>query len=171
MIAVVDAAYANEASVAACVIASGWEAPDALGEFTHRDGPAAEYQPGEFYRREMPLLLSVLGMLPRKPDVIVIDGYVWLGVDDRKGLGAHLFEALGSVTPVVGIAKTKFEGASYWAAQLRRGSSDSPLYITAAGIPMPEAAAAVKRMHGAHRIPDLVGQVDRLARANLRSAG
>ena len=38
--------------------------PSAQGEYTHRDGPAAEYQPGEFYRRELPLLLSVLGMNP-----------------------------------------------------------------------------------------------------------
>ena len=106
--------------MAACVIAAGWDASDPSGEFTHRDGPAADYQPGEFYKRELPLLLSVLGMLPRKPDVVVIDGYVWLGVDDRKGLGAHLFDALGQAIPVVGIAKTQFEGASYWAAQTRR---------------------------------------------------
>lgn len=155
--------------MAACVIAAGWDSPDTQGEYTHRDGPAAEYQPGEFYRRELPLLLSVLGMLPRKPDAIVIDGYVWLGVDDRKGLGAHLFDALGQTIPVVGIAKTKFERASYWAAELRRGSGDSPLYLTAAGLPMPDAAAAVRRMHGTHRIPTLVGQADKLARTTLKS--
>lgn len=170
MIAVLDAAYANEASAAACVIATDWDAATALGEYTHRDGPAADYQPGEFYRRELPLLLSVLGMLPRKPDIIVIDGYVWLGVDDRKGLGAHLFDALGQAIPVVGIAKTQFEGASYWAAQTRRGASDSPLYVTAAGLPLQDAAIAVKRMHGGHRIPTLVGHADKLARATLRAA-
>lgn len=167
MIAVLDAAYSNEASAASCVLADGWESSGPLGEYSHRDGPAADYKPGEFYRRELPLLLSVLAMLPRKPEIIVIDGYVWLGVDGRKGLGAHLFDTIGESSAIVGIAKTKFEGASYWAAQLRRGASDSPLFITAAGLPMQDAAAAVKRMHGEHRIPTLVARADKLARASL----
>lgn len=167
MIAILDAAYGDGASAAACVVAAAWESPGSLGEYTHRDGPAADYKSGEFYRREMPLLLSVLNMLPRKPEIIVIDGYVWLGVEERKGLGAHLFEALGRASPVVGIAKTKFDGASYWAAEVRRGLSESPLFVTSAGMAMVEATAAVKGMHGAHRIPDLVGRVDQLARKAL----
>lgn len=167
MIAILDAAYSDTASAVACVTAGDWGDARALAEFTHRAGPAADYEPGEFYKRELPLLLAVLGMLPRKPEIIVIDGYVWLGVEDRKGLGAHLFEALGGASGVVGIAKTKFHGASYWAAEVRRGSSDSPLYVTAAGVDTGEAAAAVKRMHGEHRIPTLAAMTDRLAREAL----
>jgi deoxyribonuclease V len=148
-------------------MAAGWESGEALGEFTHRAGPAEAYQPGEFYRRELPLIVSVLAMLPRKPEIVVIDGYVWLGVEDRKGLGAHLHEALGGGCAVVGIAKTKFEGASYWAAQVRRGASESPLFVTAAGMAMEDAVAAVKRMHGEHRIPTLAGRADKLAREAL----
>lgn len=153
------------------MLAAGWDAADVVGEFSHRAGPAAEYQPGEFYKRELPLIVSVLAMLPRKPDVIVIDGYVWLGVEGRKGLGAHLHEALRGTGAIVGIAKTKFEGASYWAAEVRRGASESPLFVTAAGVPMATAAADVKRMHGPHRIPTLLARVDRLARDALRAGG
>lgn len=148
-------------------MAAGWDASASLSEFTHRAGPAADYEPGEFYKRELPLLLSVLGMLPRKPEIIVIDGYVWLGVEDRKGLGAHLHAALGGASAVIGIAKSKFHGASYWAAEVRRGSSDSPLFITAAGVSADDAVSSVKRMHGEHRIPTLVGRADRLAREAL----
>lgn len=169
MIAVLDAAYSDDASAAACITAADWDAADALGEFTHRDGPAADYQPGEFHRREMPLLISVLGMLPRQPDIVVIDGYVWLGVEDRKGLGAHLHAALGGTSAIVGIARTKFNGASYWAADVRRGSSASPLYVTAAGLSVEDAVAGVKRMHGAHRIPELVARADRLARNTIKA--
>lgn len=169
MIAILDAAYSDKASAAACVTIEDCRDAKALAEFTHRGGPAADYQPGEFYKREMPVLLAVLAMLPRKPDVVVIDGYVWLGTEDRKGLGAHLFEALGGATGVVGIAKTKFHGASYWAAEVRRGGSDSPLYVTAAGIDLGEATEAVRQMHGDHRIPTLVAQADRLAREALRA--
>jgi len=169
VLAFLDAAYGDNASVAGCVTAAAWESGDALGEYTHRDGPAADYRPGEFYRRELPLLVSVLGMLPRRPDAIVIDGYVWLGVEGRKGLGAHLHEALGGNMAIIGIAKTKFLGASYWAADVRRGASETPLYVTAIGMPMDEAAAAVKRMHGDNRIPTLVGRADRLAREALKA--
>lgn len=169
MIAILDAAYSDTASAAACVTVEDWSGASALAEFTHRAGPAADYQPGEFHKREMPLLLAVLAMLPRQPEVIVIDGYVWLGAEDRKGLGAHLFEALDGASGVVGIAKTKFHGASYWAAEVRRGGSDSPLYVTSAGVDAGEAAAAVKRMHGDHRIPTLVAMADRLAREALRA--
>lgn len=169
MIAVLDAAYGDGASAAACVVAAGWDAAGVQGEYSHRDGPAAEYQPGEFYKRELPLLLSVLRMLPRRPAIIVIDGYVWLGVEDRKGLGAHLFDALGGTSVVVGVAKTKFHGASYWAAEVKRGASVSPLYVTAAGLTLEQAAAAVKRMDGEHRIPTLVARADRLAREMLKA--
>lgn len=148
-------------------MATDWDSAAALGEFTHRAGPQADYEPGEFYKRELPLLLGVLGMLPRKPDAIVIDGYVWLGVEDRKGLGAHLFEALDGAAGIVGIAKTKFAGASYWAAEVKRGSSDSPLFVTAAGMSPEDAVAAVKLMHGPNRIPDLCARADRLAREAL----
>jgi deoxyribonuclease V len=169
MLAVVDAAYGDTASAAACVMAAHGEAADVLGEYSHRGGPAPDYRPGEFYLRELQLLISVLSMLPTKPQIIVIDGYVWLGVEDRKGLGAHLYEALDGQSAVIGIAKTKFHGASYWSAEVRRGASDSPLYVTAAGLPLDEAAATVKKMHGAHRIPTLVGRVDRLARDALKA--
>ena len=169
MIAIVDAAYGDDASAAGCVIVDDWEAGQALSEFSHRAGRAADYEPGEFYRRELPLLVSVLGMLPRKPDIVVIDGYVWLGVEDRKGLGAHLFDALGGTSIIVGIAKTKFHGASYWAADVRRGASDSPLYVTVAGASVEDAVTAVKLMHGSYRIPTLVGRADTLAREALKA--
>ncbi len=167
MIAILDAAYGNEASVAACVLAADWDADKALGEYTHRAGPAADYQPGEFYKRELPLLLSVIGMLPRVPDIILVDGYVWLDIDGRKGLGAHLYEALERKSIVVGIAKTKFEGADKWASKIRRGGSLNPLYVTAAGMSQGVAAVEVMRMHGANRIATLVGRADKLARDTL----
>lgn len=44
----------------------------------------APYQPGEFYRRELPCLLAVLACGP-VAEVIVVDGYVWLG-PERAGL-------------------------------------------------------------------------------------
>jgi len=167
VIAILDAAYSGEASVAACLTAEDWPSAVPIAEFTHRAGQAEAYASGQLYRREMPLLMSVLAMLPERPRVIVIDGYVWLDADGRKGLGAHLFETLRGRTAVVGLAKTRFAGAEQWVEQVVRGNGAKPLWVTAAGITLSEAVAGVKRMHGASRIPTLVGRVDQLARKTL----
>ena len=122
----------------------------------------APYRSGELYRRELPCLLAVLDQGP-PADVVVVDGYVWLDGERRPGLGAHLYRALGETVAVVGVAKTRFPGATL-AQELRRGTSRSPLYVTAAGMEAAEAARHIAEMHGLHRIPTLLKRVDRLSR-------
>ena len=53
------------------------------------------YQPGQFFRRELPCLLAVLCQL-RPRDVVLIDGYVWLDSLGAPGLGAVFFSGPGS---------------------------------------------------------------------------
>ena len=89
---------------------------------------------------------------------MVIDGYVSLG-GGRPGLGAHLHAE--SNLAVVGIAKSRFLGSD--AIEVFRGSKRA-LYVTAVGVPAAEAAEAVARMHGSHRLPTLVKRADSLAR-------
>ena len=163
MIAVLDAAYSASASASACVTAADWASGDVLERAVFRAGAPAAYEPGQFWKRELPLLVTVLGKLQAKPDVVVIDGYVWLDGAGRRGLGAHLFEVAG--LPVVGIAKTAFAGAV--AAEVLRGRSAKPLFVTAAGMEAREAADCVRRMAGAQRIPFLTAEADRLARGAL----
>ena len=165
-IAILDAAYADDAAGVGCVLAGDWTA--AAGVVIGRTFalvPEA-YVPGAFYKRELPLLLAVLGEVAPPPTVVVVDGYVWLGADRARGLGAHLFDALGSTIPVIGVAKTRYRDDT-WSAQVRRGQSRSPLYVTAAGLDGADPAALVASMHGAHRIPTLLQQADRAARAAL----
>ncbi len=169
VIAILDAACDEAASAVACVMAEGRTSSKALDAFVLRRGPQQTYAPGEFYRRELPLLLAALKRLDAAPDVVLIDGYVWLGAEGRRGLGAHLFEELGRGGAVVGVAKTRFSGADRFAEQVMRGKGASPLYVTAAGIEADEAAAHVRAMHGEHRIPGLIQQADRLARDALRA--
>jgi deoxyribonuclease V len=120
------------------------------------------YQSGQFYRRELPCILAVLKSLPELAQVIIIDGYVWLG-DHRPGLGAHLYEALGQQVAVVGVAKTRFVRAEPVELVLR-GRSRSPLYVTAVGMDLAEAASRIRTMHGSYRIPTLLKRVDQLSR-------
>lgn len=150
--------------MAACVLARDW--PDAIDAGTHAVflDRVEPYEPGQFYRRELPCLLAVFGELAARPRVIVIDGYVWLGDDGAPGLGAHLFQALGGEVAVVGVAKTRFRGADRVVAEVHRGGSRSPLFVTAAGIALGDVADCIRAMHGPHRIPALLKQVDRLCR-------
>jgi deoxyribonuclease V len=123
------------------------------------DAASAPYQPGRFYLRELPDIRGVLALLD-PIDLLIVDGYVWLGAD--KGLGAHLHDALDGKVAVIGVAKTHYAGAT--ATEVIRGGSARPLYITAAGIDEATAAAHVAAMHGEHRIPTLLRRVDQLAR-------
>ena len=120
----------------------------------------APYRPGEFYLRELPALRSVI---PVSGDLalIVIDGYVDLDPSGRPGLGAHVHAEFG--TPVIGVAKTRFRTATH-AAQVLRGHSSRPLYVTAAGMTVAEAARVVSEMAGQFRLPDALKLADRLAR-------
>jgi deoxyribonuclease V len=167
MIACVDAAYGANSAAAACVIGAGWTSVLALRERWIRRAAPAEYEPGAFYKRELPLLLEVLREAAPIPEVILVDGYVWLDATGRPGLGAHLHEALGGAHAVVGVAKTAFGDAAAFSGAVLRGKSARPLFVTAVGMKQEDAADAVTRMHGAHRLPTLIRRADALARQAL----
>lgn len=164
MIVFLDVDYRDKGAVAAAVLANDWADPAPAAEVVAPIGAVAEYVPGEFYRRELPCLLTVLDRCPAPPMLAVVDGYVWIG-PDRPGLGARLFDALGRTVPVVGIAKTCFRSAAGVAVPVLRGGSRQPLWVTTTEPDRASAAEAVRRMHGAHRLPTLVKRVDHLCRA------
>ncbi len=162
MIAAVDVDYRERDAVAACVLFRAWNDEIAAGEHIERIHEVQPYQPGQFYKRELPCLLAVLNAVRDPIEAVVVDGYVWLSRDGKPGLGAHLYEALGQTIPVIGVAKTQFLSAP--AATVKRGHSDKPLFVTAAGIELDVAAQQIQGMHGEHRLPTLLRRVDRLCR-------
>lgn len=161
MIACVDVHYVGTCAYAAVVTFADWSAAAALEEKVVRRDDIQPYVPGEFYRRELPCLLAVLQAIPPF-QIVVIDGYVWLG-DSKPGLGAHLHRALGGGVAVIGVAKTKYAGAGP-AYEILRGTSQRPLYVTAAGMSTDAAAEHVRSMHGEYRVPTLLRRVDFLCR-------
>jgi deoxyribonuclease V len=166
MIAALDVHYDEDTSsaVGAAAVLEQWEAGRAVAEYTSACREIAAYVPGEFYKRELPCLLALIEKIVEPLNVIVIDGYVSLG--DKPGLGMRLWEALQQRIPVIGVAKTSFRGAN--ATEVFRGKSRLPLYVTATGAPVVEAAAGIAKMTGAFRIPTLLKKVDRLARDQLK---
>jgi deoxyribonuclease V len=163
MLASLDVDYRDEGAVAAGVMFGDWTDDRPSFETTILIDRVLPYEPGQFYRRELPCLLAVLETLDPQPEVIIIDGYVWLGDEGDPGLGAHLHRAIQGKGAVVGVAKTRFLKARV-VEEIYRGASRSPLYVTSVGMDLSEAARQVRRMHGPHRIPTLLKRVDRLCR-------
>jgi deoxyribonuclease V len=158
MLACVDVDYRAAGAVAAALLFREWTDEVAARELVARIASVPEYEPGQFYKRELPCLLEVLRGV--RPELVIIDGYVHLGPERRPGLGAHLADALD--VRVVGVAKNPFHETP--AAPVLRGTSKKPLLVTARGISESAAAAHVRAMHGAYRIPTLLRRVDQLCR-------
>lgn len=166
-IACLDVAYGSTAAAVACVMVRSWDASGADRiEVRRFDGPAERYEPGAFYRRELPLLRSVISGFEEMIEVIVVDGYVWLDADGQPGLGGHLFAGLGCRVPVIGVAKTRYLNDT-WSTPVLRGASRRPLFVTSAGVDGKTAAECVRRMDGSHRIPTILALADRAAREEL----
>lgn len=122
----------------------------------------APYQPGRFYARELPAIRAVLAGAPAL-QLLVVDGYCDLDPAGRPGLGRYVHEALG--IPVIGVAKTSFHTAHH-AVELRRGVATRPLFVTACGLSIDDAARTVASMVGPYRLPDALRRVDALARGH-----
>jgi deoxyribonuclease V len=166
-IAFTDVHYGTDDALAACVLVDRWDATEPLAEWTCRVAPIAPYEPGAFFKRELPCLLEVLRRAPPL-EVVVIDGYVFLDDAGTKGLGAHLSEALGNV-PVIGLAKTAFKGSTF-AQVVPRPGSVKPLFLTCVGLETSTALEHVGQLHGPWRLPTLVKRVDALARSHAEPA-
>ena len=159
--AAVDVHYpATGGARAALVLAGDRSFAQVLTEKTAFVTDVAPYVPGQFYQRELPPLRAVLAGVTGI-ELLVIDGYVDLAPDGRPGLGAYIHEELA--VPVIGVAKTPFAAATH-AVPVVRGQATRPLHVTAAGLPVADAAAIVQRMSGEFRLPDALRHVDALAR-------
>ena len=165
MIAAFDVHYfGDERASAAAVLFHTYTDSEPAVEIIGSTEGVSRYIPGQFYRRELPCILSLFDQFDEAPDEILVDGYVMLG--DRPGLGQHLFESFSGKVPVIGVAKSKYRDSS--GAEVFRGGSKKPLYVTSAGIDLYEASERIRKMHGAHRMPALLKRVDLLAKGKIR---
>jgi deoxyribonuclease V len=164
MILAVDVNYDNSHAVAAGVAFDRWADPAPHSSYTSFIENVSSYVPGQFYKRELPCILQLLAEHDLKPDYILVDGYVYLDGCSKPGLGKYLYDALNGKTRVVGVAKNPFNSISDEYC-LYRGVSSKPLYITCAGEALSRCKQMVASMHGKHRYPEMLRQVDRISRA------
>ena len=163
MIAALDTYHFDNGSTTGVVLFEQWtDAVASVEKICRLSGPTEPYIPGEFYKRELPCILAALESLSGNIETIIVDSYVQLA-PGKPGLGQKLFEALGASVNVVGVAKTRFYTAVD-AIEICRGESTRPLFVSAVGIEVNEAARLVKAMHGHFRIPTLLKLADTLSR-------
>ena len=155
---------ANGSAVAAGILFSSWIDDECDRTFTKKVTGIAPYEPGNFYKRELPCILELLTEVNlNEVTAIVVDGYVLLGKAQKPGLGMHLFEAIDRVVPVIGVAKNRFADTPE-ECEILSGSSLSPLFVTSVKMPLAVAKANIEGMHGENRIPTLLKKVDQLCR-------
>lgn len=163
--AAVDVFYREKKAKAVCVLFEHWQSEEVFSTHVAYSNEVADYEPGAFYKRELPCLLNVLQQInPAFLDAVLIDGYVYLDDEGKQGLGAHLYAALNEAVPVIGVAKTWFAQNSRRVLKIYRGKSQNPLFITAIGIDVNKAAAAIQSMAGGYRMPLLLRHLDRKTR-------
>lgn len=163
MKACLDTDYRDPRAQCAGVLFREWDHPSPAKVYRMLIDEVEPYEPGSFYKRELPCLLQTLEQVTEDLEVIVIDGYVWLG-EGRGGLGWHLHEALDRTVPVIGVAKNYFRGADRAALPLQRGKSAKPLWITAIGLEPADAVHCIRSMHGPYRTPTLLKIADAACR-------
>jgi deoxyribonuclease V len=163
MILAIDVDYKESTATVAGVFFKHWQDCAASDVVVTQVEGICEYEPGSFYKRELPCILKLLDEVKHPLSCIVVDGYVFLDGISKSGLGKYLYDALVKKIPVIGVAKRSFSNISDDFALLR-GDSKKPLYITAVGIKQSEAMLHIASMYGKHRHPYLLKKADQVCR-------
>jgi len=160
---VIDVHYENNSAIVAGILFEDWTTNEISRTILTTLNHVEPYEPGAFYKRELPCILELLKEVTEELNCIIIDGYVVLGEDQVDGLGMHLYHSMNQEIPIIGVAKKPFLGTpkDY---EVFRGESKNPLLISSVGLSLEKSKTLVKSMHGKHRIPTLLKQVDQLCR-------
>lgn len=165
MILAFDTYYFDNKAKTVCLEFAEWNENKNFKVHTEIIDNVEEYIPGEFYKRELPCIISLLNKIDLKNiEAIIVDGFVYLDDDKKYGLGGYLYEKLNKEIPIIGVAKTNFASIEKNKKPLFRGDSIKPLFITSIGIDLEEAFQKVESMAGEFRMPTLLKELDRLTK-------
>ncbi|GAA3410627.1 endonuclease V [Paenibacillus hodogayensis] len=161
MIVAVDVYYEENKAKSVGVIFQSWEDSKPLEIITSYTENPPEYEPGFFYKRELPCIRELLkGTDINQIHTIVVDGYVYLNDEKKPGLGHYVYTDFAGEIPVIGVAKSAFHDNEAFVQKVYRGNSSKPLYITSVGMELAVAAKHIRSMYGAYRFPHLLKLLD-----------
>jgi deoxyribonuclease V len=125
MILAFDTYYFDSKAKTVCILFNDWIDEENYKVETEIIDNVEEYQSGEFYKRELPCILSLLDKIElQNVKTIIIDGFVFLDDNNKPGLGGHLYQKLKGQIPVIGVAKANFATLEKNKKQLIRGKSE-----------------------------------------------
>ena len=159
----VDVDYQDDTAQIAGVAFNDWTDAESLAIYTSSLSDVQAYEPGYFYKRELPCILKLLEEHELNPDCIIIDGFVYLDGKKEAGLGKYLYDALNGKSSIIGVAKRRFRNTPE-SCEVYRGQSSKSLYVTSEGLPPDTAKEHIASMHGSYRIPDLLKKADQVCR-------
>ncbi|WP_300366702.1 endonuclease V [Hydrogenimonas sp.] len=163
MILAVDVCYKNGQACAAGAVFESFGDDTATASYRSVSPILSPYVSGSFYRRELPPIVRLIEEHGLQPDILIIDGYVFLDGDSKPGLGSYLYDYFNGKTVLIGVAKKRFRELRD-GYDLYRGESRRPLFVTSRGIDPAKAKEAIASMAGCDRRPKLLKEVDRFAR-------
>jgi deoxyribonuclease V len=165
MILAFDTYYYDNKAKTICLSFEDWNKEENYQIYSETISDIQEYISGEFYKRELPCILSLLAKIDLKDvDLIIIDGFVFLNDEDEFGLGAYLYKALNEEIPIIGVAKRDFASIEKSRRKIFRGVSKNPLFITSIGIHLDLASKKIEEMNGEYRMPSLLKELDKLTK-------
>lgn len=165
MILAFDSYYYENKAKTVCLSFENWTEDKQFNVYSEIIENVEAYTSGEFYRRELPCILSLLKTFDySKAQAIIVDGFVFLDDEKKFGLGGYLYRELGAKIPVIGVAKNNFATLEKNERVLLRGESIRPIFITSIGIDVDVATEHIKNMHGSFRIPTLLKHLDTLTK-------
>jgi len=165
MILAIDVHYKETTAKAVGALIQNWDDAVAQQYIIKYIDAVEEYVPGSFYKRELPCILEICKDVDlHSLHYIIIDGFVVLDDAGKPGLGAYVYESIQSQVPVIGVAKTNFHQNEQHVIPVLRGDSARPLYVTAVGTDLQQAAEHIKSMHGEFRLPTVLKEMDRITK-------
>lgn len=158
-ILIVDVDYREDYACVAGILIQDWDSTE-CAVLTTKITDVLPYEPGMFYKRELPCIMEILKFVNVELGCIVVDGYVYLGDDTHPGLGAHLYNATN--IPVIGVGKTFFAGTLDDTKVIRNNAK--PIYVTSIGGDPVAARQCIETMAGEFRIPGMLKFADHVCR-------
>ncbi len=99
MILAFDTFYKERNAKTVCIAFEEWTSTT-TAIYSETISNVEEYEPGAFYKRELPCIASLIKKIVLQDiEAIIIDGFVVLDDNDKPGLGSYLFEMLEKKIP------------------------------------------------------------------------
>lgn len=166
MILAIDVHY-KESFAKAVGVLFDWEDESPIEIITTIVKEVAEYESGQFYKRELPCILELLKQVDlEKVDCIIVDGHVYIDNEKKLGLGGHLYHSLKEKIPVIGVAKKSFINTEKVSFPIFRGESKVPLYVSSIGLENDFVIKNIIGMKGKYRIPTILKILDTETKKN-----